>query len=884
MRWYQRFFRRGLAEKHLDAELRFHLEQQIADYIAAGMKPDEARRRARLEFGGLDKVKEECRDVGAAHFLETLIQDLRYGLRMMVKNPGFTAVAVVTLALGIGLNTAIFSMANALVFRPLPVQHPEQIYTLSAEGKGNEFSYQDFQEIRNQTSALFSDLAGVQWFSVTGVSVKGKSERMWTDFVTGNFFNMMGVRPALGRLVLPTEGRIAGADPVLVLGYSFWKAHFGGDPNVVGKKATVNGRPVTIVGVAPKEFHSISPFLDTQGYMPLGMAVVDSQTKSDFLNDRQKKSLVLIARLKPGVTEDKIRSVLDVVGKRLAAEYPKADGWRTLNAFPLPPTGPTSQPDPTLAVLSALFLTLASTVLILACVNVTNVLLARASVRRSEIAIRAALGATRGRLIWHLLTESSLLALFGCTGGIVLGYAGSRALSSLPLHMDMPIVLDFHFDWRVFVYALAAALLAGALAGITPALQTTGGNLNEPLHESRRTTTARSHRFRKGLVISQMGGSLMLLIVAGLFVRSLLKVQRSDLGFDPQHVLNITVDPRLAGYSQTQAYEFAERVLDRVHALPGVHSASLAATVPMGTMSMGALLEVEGFGSSPGQRAPFAGYNAVSPGYFETMRIAVLLGRAIRETESQNSARIAVINQAMAERYWLGKDPIGKWFSLKVDPGRPLEVVGVVKNSMTENLSLPEGAYFYMALAQEPMFPVTLQVRTTGDPEPMAPGIIGLIKSLDPAVPLADVQTMTEALNTPNGLFLFKLGAGLAAAMGILGVILAVVGVYGVVSYFATLRTHEIGVRLALGALPREILGMVLRQGMFIIALGGVVGILAAFAIARLVGDFLVGITATDPLTYASVGLMLALVALAACYIPARRATKVDPMVALRYE
>jgi putative ABC transport system permease protein len=301
-------------------------------------------------------------------------------------------------------------------------------------------------------------------------------------------------------------------------------------------------------------------------------------------------------------------------------------------------------------------------------------------------------------------------------------------------------------------------------------------------------------------------------------------------------------------------------------------------------MSMGALLEVEGFGSSPGQRAPFAGYNVVSPGYFETMRIALLLGRAIRETESQNSARIAVINQAMAERYWPGKDPIGKRFSLKADPGRPLEVVGVVKNSTAENLFLPAGPYFYMALAQEPMFPVTLQVRTTGDPEPMAPGIIGLIKSLEPAMPLADVQTMTEALNTLNGLLLFKLGAGLAATMGVLGLILAIIGVYGVVSYLTTQRTHEIGIRLALGALPREILRMVLRQGLFIIALGAVIGLFAAFAITRLVGDFLVGVSSTDPVTYAGVALILVLVALIASYIPARRATKVDPMVALRYE
>jgi predicted permease len=885
-------------EAEIVEEVAQHLEDRYQELGAGGMAEDEARRMVLEELSdqellarGLrqveDEVKQEPLVPGGgrrSNFLASIWQDIRYGLRMLRKNPGFTGVAITTLALGIGLNTTIFSMVNSLLLRPLPVGHPDQIYTLATEGKGNEFSYQDFQDIRKQTSALFSDMAGVQMFGITGLSVRGKTERMWPAFVTGNFFNMMGVRPALGRLILPSEGHIAGADPVLVLGYSFWKAHFGGDPNIIGQRASVNGRPVTIVGVAPEGFCSLSPFFDTQGYMPLGMAIVDSQTKSDFLIDRQGKSLVLIARVKAGVSGKEIQTTLDVIAKRLAAEYPKADDWRTLHAFPLPPTGPTSQPDPTLAVLSALFLTLASTVLILACVNVTNLFLARASVRRCEVAIRSALGATRRRLIWHLLTESFLLALFGYLGGIVLGFAGSRALSSLPLHMDFPVVLDFHFDWRVFAYAFAAGLLAGAVAGIAPALRTTAGNLNEVLHGSERTTTASGHGFRKGLVISQMGGSLMLLIVAGLFVRSLLKVQSSDLGFDPQHVLNITVDPRLAGYSQTQAYEFVEGLLERVRALPGVLSASLAATVPMGPINMGDFLEIEGSGSSPGQQAPFAGYNVVSPGYFETMRIALLLGRGIRETDRQNSARIAVISQAMAERFWQGADPIGKRFSLKEDPGHPLEVVGVVKNSRMQNLYFPEGPYFYMTLAQKPMFPVTLQVRSSGDPESMARGVVALIKSLEPAMPLADVQTMADALDTLNGLLLFRWGAGLAGAIGILGLILAVIGVYGVVSYLTAQRTHEIGIRLALGALPREILRMVLRQGLFIIALGAVVGLFAAFAIARLVGDFLVGVTATDPLTYAGVAVILVLVALTASYIPARRAAKVDPMVALRYE
>lgn len=646
----------------------------------------------------------------------------------------------------------------------------------------------------------------------------------------------------------------------------------------------MNGRPVTIVGVAPEGFRPISTLIDTQGYMPLGMALVDNQTKSDFLNDRQDKRLILIARLKPGTARGKIRSVLDVVAKRLAAEYPKADDWKVLKAFPLPPTGPTSDPEGGLGVVGALFLTLAAVVLILACVNVASILLARASARRGEIAIRTALGAKRSRLIGQLLTESVLLALLGCAGGIGLGLAANRVLSSLPIHMDVPIILDFHFDWRVFVYALGVALLAGVIAGIVPAWRGTRGDLSAILHDYSRTTTGGGHGLRKGLVVAQVGGSLMLLIVAGLFVRSLLNVQRSDLGFDPQHVLNIAINPGLAGFSETQSYEVVDDLLERVRALPGIQAASLAASVPMGGNNMGGDIEVDGLVTPPKQEGPAAGYNMVSPGYFETMGMRLLRGRGISAADNQTSMHVAVINQAMAERFWHGEDPTGKRFSLESEPGNPLEVVGVVRNSRTNGLLDPEGPFFYMAFAQRRVLPVTLQVRTFENPESMTAGISGLIRSLAPAMPLTGVQTMTDAVDSLNGLWFFKLGAGLAAAMGILGLILAIIGVYGVVAYMTAQRTHEIGMRLALGALPGEILRMVLRQGMSIIVAGSVLGIIMAFGVARLLAHFLVGVSSSDPVTYVGVTLILVLVALAACYIPARRATRVDPMVALRYE
>ena len=886
-------------EAEIVEEVAQHIDDRYRELITGGATEEDSRRIALEEISkekllakGLERVEHEeplepvvFGGREKTNILAGLWQDTRYGMRILARNPAFTAVAAVTLALGIGLNTAIFSMVNAILLRPLPVSHPEQIYTLSASGKGggNAFSCPDLEDIRKQTTSLFSDIAGVQILGATGLSMAGKSERMWTDFVTGNFFTLPGVRPALGRFILPSEGQVVGADPVLVLNYAFWKAHLGADRDIVGKKALVNGRPVTIVGVAPEGFRPISTLIETQGYMPLGMAVVDNQTKSDFLNDRQDKRLILIARLRPGVTQDKIRSVLDVVAKRLAAEYPKADDWKVLKAFPLPPTGPSDEPPQGLGVVGALFLTLAAVVLILACVNVANILLVRASVRRGEIAIRTALGARRGRIIGQLLTESLLLALLGGVGGVVVGLAASRVLSSLSFHMDFPITLDLHFDWRVFGYALALALVSGVIAGIAPAWRATAGDWNEVLHGSGRTTTAGGHGLRKGLVIAQVGGSLMLLIVAGLFVRSLLNIQKSDLGFDPQHVLNIALNPGLAGYSETQSYEFVDRVLERVRALPGIESASLAATVPMGGNNMGATIAIEGL-APPQQQIPPAGYNIVSPGYFETMGIRLLHGRGIDETDKPNSDHVAVINQAMAERFWPGKDPIGKRFSLEGELDHPLEVVGVVKNSRTANLSSPVGPFYYVPFAQKRILPVTLQVRTFGKPEAMGPGVIGLIRSLAPVMPVAGAQTMTDALNTPNGLWFFQLGAGLAAAMGILGLILAIIGVYGVVSYLATQRTHEIGIRLALGARPGQILGMIFRQGVRIVVPGTVIGVLAAFAIARLMGSFLVGVTTTDPLTFVGVSVLLTLVALAASYIPARRATKVDPIVALRHE
>ncbi len=876
----------------LDEEVRSYAELLAQEKIRSGLDEAQARREAKMELGGVEQVKEQTREVRAGHFLETLWQDLHYGARMLRRSPAFTIVAVLTLALGIGANTAIFSMVDWLTLRMPPVAKPQQVTTLAAEdingGSDNGFSYPDFADIRNQSTAVFSDVAGALTFLQDGLSADGNNEPIWTNYVTGNFFRLMGVKPALGNFIEPVAGRSVVDEPVLVLGYAFWKTHFGADPRVIGKSVLINGHPVTIIGVAPKGFNGITSLIETQGYLPLGMALVTSDASKDFRTDRKSSDLTIIARLKRGVAIAAAQPALKVIGQRLSAQFPATDKWKSLMALAFGPMSPSDDPqsDTVITLMSALFLILAGVVLILACLNVANLLLARASGRQREMAVRAAVGAGRSRLIRLLLTESLLLALLGCAAGIVLGLMASRYMSSINIHMNVPLILDFQFDWRVFTYAFGAALFTALVVGIAPALRATRGDLNNLLHESGRTATAGHQRTRSVLVIAQIGGSLMLLIVAGLFVRSLQDVEHANLGFDPSHVLNFSIDPHQGGYNEAQAREFLKNLLPRVRALPGIETATLATTVPMGGIQLGSDLKIDGYQPRRGESVPHAGYNAVSPQYFATMRISVLRGRGILDYDNHNSQYVAVINETMAEKYWHDENPIGKHFAWFNDSQKPMEIIGEVKNSKVSHVAGAYQPYLYVPLAQhyDYQLPVTLQLRTSLPLAAVNREVVNTIHSLAPAMPVLEVQTMTAALDTINGLLLFQFGAGLAASFGILGLALAVVGIYGVVSYGASQRTHEIGIRMALGAQPADVLHMIFRQGLFIVAAGLIAGILAAAAIARLVGSFLSSVSPMDPFTYIIASLLLGAVALLACYIPARRATRVDPMTALRYE
>jgi len=882
-------FRRARVEDEMDEELRAHIQNRAGDLERTGLSREDARRQARIEFGGYQKYKEQIREDSGSHFLQALVQDIRYGVRVLRKSPAFTLVAVITLALGIGANTAIFSVVDWLILRPLPIERPSQVVFLETSWKngdvGNQFSYPDFQRIQEQTSSIFAGSTAIVLFKMDGLSVDGKSEPMWANYVAGNFFSVLGIKPEAGRLFLPSEGKFAGADPILVLGYSYWRSRFGGDPNIIGKKVAVNGHPMTVVGVAPKDFQGVAELLDTQGYMPLAIAGVTQDDPENFLADEKSDDLRVIARLKPGVTFEQAQPVLQVVAQRLP-RVNENHGAMTVLVSPLGPVSLTSGPQvrPELDLVSALFLILAGAVLVLACVNIANLCLVRIAARRREVAMRAALGATRGRLIRQLLTESLMLAILGCIGGILLGITASGAFGSISLHTAIPTVLDFRFDWRVFAYALAAAVLTSVLVGITPALRVSRTDLNEVLHEGQRGSTAARQRLRSVLVGAQVAGSLMLLIVAGLFVRSLEKVHHANLGFEPTHVLDVSIDPHEAGYQEVQARQFQKTLLDRARALPGVASASLAATVPMGYQSYSDTLTIDGYQTHPGESAPRAGVNAVSPGYFETMGIPVLQGREFLDSDDQKSQSVAIVNQTFVDLYWHGRSPIGRHFSSTSDPKHPMEVVGVVANSRDTDIFTKNDAYYYEPLAQNYWAVTTLQLRAVSAPEALAPEVTSLIHSLESAMPVFDVQTLSTELDSLNGLLLFQFAAALAGSLGILGLLLALVGVYGVISYAGSQRTHEIGIRMALGAQPKQILKMIFGQGLVIVGTGVVCGLVAAGALARLVGNFLFGVAPLDPLTYISASFLLGAIALLACYVPARRAMRVDPMTVLRSE
>ena len=898
MRWLDRIslrlrslLHRRSADAELDSELDFHLQREIAARVSAGMPPAEARQAALREFGGVEELKEECRDTRQTNYIHDFAQDVRYALRMIRKSPAFSSVIILTLALGIGANTAIFSMVDSLLLRPLPARDPNQLVVLAfRQGQGpllTQFSAADLRDIRAQASGAFSDMLG-HMLAFDGVSLYGKADRAVSEYVTGNFFSLLGMRPYAGRFFLPSEGKILGADPITVLSYGYWKSRFASDPEIIGKRILVNAHPCTVVGIAPREFRGLYPAPVAQLYFPFGMlGTFEAGWPKDLMTNRILQNLYILGRLRPGVSLATAQAELNVVARRLSEEYPETNKGMTLSLY----AERFARPDPSTAGIlirsAALFLGLVGLVLLLACANIANLLLVRATGRAREMAVRAALGAARNRLVRQLLTESILLALFGGIAGLFLGMLASDGVGSIDLHAPIPVQLVSGFDWRIFVYTFAAALFTGVFIGLIPALRASRTSISATLHESGRAIAGGKNRVRTGLVILQVAGSLTLLVIAGLFTRSLGAVQHTSLGFDPHNVVDFTMDPSEIGYNETQGLAFYKSLLDRVRALPGIQSASLNSSIPMSNYLNNDYLKISDYPVPPGQGLPLVGYAVVSPQFFETMHIPILRGRSFTEADAKGASYVAVVSQVFAARYWPNQNPIGKRFAKVSGITNPVyEVVGVAKDCHFNDLTSTIDPYFYLPLGQNYALSSleVLQVRSTAPPDLVIRETQDVARSLAPNLPVFDIHTMMESLDTLQGFLLFRLAAGLAAALGLLGLTLAIVGVYGVISYSVSQRTHEIGIRMALGAQRAEVLQMILRQGFVIVAAGLALGCLSAFAAARLISNMLIGVSAADPATYSAVTLILALVALAACYVPARRAMRVDPMVALRYE
>jgi predicted permease len=820
--------------------------------------------------------------------MDGIVQDLRYGMRMVVKNPSVTFVVVITLALGIGFNTAIFSIVNAVLLRPLPVQNAARLVYLAEQKEGSlktRLSYPDFQDFRSQTEA-FSGIVGCS-MDIPGLSVDGRADPILVNQVSGNFFGALGLKPALGRVFSGEDTEKRGSDPVIVLGYQYWESRFGGDPAVLGKQVKLNGVPAVIIGVGPKGFHGTFSFLETQAYLPFGLQTVQpAEQDTDFWTRRDNRTLTALGILKPGISLRAAQSSIDVVTQRLIQLYPEADKGLSVKLYPERLARPQPAPGNPTLIIGLVFTVLVGLVLLLACTNVANILLVRASNRQREIAVRAALGAGHARLVRQIMTESFIYAFLGGAAGLLLGNGASRLLSSIRFTDSIPFQLDFSFDWRVFAYAFAIALLTGMVAGFFPASRASRTkDLNRVLHEESRGLVRGGSRLRSVLVVAQVAGSVVLLVVAGLFVRSAQSARHLYLGFDPDHVLDVTMDTHSIDYDPAKTQQFYHDLKDRVRILPGVQSVSTAAGVPMDFFdsSVGSVY-VEGQGPARDRENREVGFNSVDPEYFSVMRVPLMAGRAFTEDDNDKAPRVAIINQEMAKRLWPNQDPIGKRFSAKDPSGPFMEVVGVSANGKYIVLFEHQMPFYYVPQAQSPTTLRTLQLRSTVAPESLIGPVEEQIRNLAPDMTILAAKSMQRSLEGGNGFFIFRLGAGLTGCLGLLGMILAVVGVYGVISYITSQRTREIGLRMALGASRGGVLKMVLRQGLWLLLAGVTTGLAISVVAVRAMSSLLLGVSAGDPLTFGAVTLLLALVGMAACLIPARRAMEVDPLIVLRCE
>jgi putative ABC transport system permease protein len=799
---------------------------------------------------------------------------------MLMKQPGFTAVAVIALALGIGANTAIFSVVNAVLLRPLPFKNPEQLVIVNETVRRETIetrpaSYPDFIDWRDQNQS-FEDIAAFDSpsFTLTGGD---EPERIPGEIVSASYFSLLGIQPKAGRAFLPEEDRTPDANPVAVVSYKLWQRRFGSDPNLVGKSVKINERDFTVIGIMPEGFEGVSG--GSEVWIPVSMISTFSSQPGD-INKRGSRWHSVIARLKPGVTINQAQADMDAIASRLEREYQGTNKDRGVQLV-----GAHESAVGNLRATLMVLLGAVAFVLLIACANVANLLLARATVRQKEIAIRTALGASRRRLIRQLLTESLLLSIAGGGLGLLLSVWGIELIIAF-VAGQVPGYVKPDIDIRVLVFTLLVSLVTGIIFGLIPALQASKPGLNELLKEGSRGSTggARRHRVRRSLVIAEIALALMLLIGAGLMLRSFQRLQAFNPGFKVDNVLTLRISlPR--SYSSNQATLFHQQLVERVQGLPGAQSVGSATDVPLDGNTSATMVPVEGLVPPDDDIRVYR--HTISPNFFASLGIPILRGRDFTVRDNAQAPRVVIISDSMAQRLWPGEDPIGKRISTSRDQNRKEvwdEIIGVVGDVKYRTLIRDQNKDpdIYLPLLQNPDPAVALAVRTQGDPASLVPAIRSEVQRLDSNLPIFDIAPMKQRVEnvTANTRFsTLLLGVFAAVAM-----LLAVVGIYGVMAYSVTQRTHEIGIRLALGADRRDVLKLVVGEGMALVGVGIGTGLLGAFAATRILASQLYSVSATDPVTFLVVSLILAGVALGACFVPARRATKVDPMVALRYE